>query len=79
MARPTTRTAVVEMGGMRQVFGSPTQAMKNLELPPDVSFWVFQRAWAGSPVSPSAAQAIERGWRSFVDRMQRAPRQVTEG
>ncbi len=78
MARPTTRTAVVEMGGMRRVFGTPAQAMKNLEVP-EVSFWVFQRAWNGGPVSPAAASAIERGWRAFVDRMQRVPREVATG
>ncbi len=76
MARPTTRTAMVEMGGMRRVFGTPAQAMKNLELA-EVSYPVFYRAWRGDPVSPGTASAIEMGWRAFVDRMQRAPREVT--
>ncbi len=79
MARPTTRTAVVDVYGMKRVCGTATQAFKCLEVADTVSYWVFLRAWDGDAVTPAAAKAITEGWRDFLARMQDAPRESATG
>ncbi len=79
MARPTTRTVVVETGAIKRVFGTAATAFRNLEVAGEISYSVFYRAWQGDPVSPAAARAVESGWRGFVDRMQQAPREMATG
>jgi hypothetical protein len=67
MARPRTRTAVLDPGELelfKGQFGSCTFAYEQLRV--GVSYPSFQRAWVGKEVTAAEVKAIREGWDAYA-------------
>ena len=79
MARPRVRTEVVpeeQVEVLKEVFGSRSNAYRNLDMGGVMSPGEFRQAWYGRECHPGTAEVLEAAWGRWLERRLEARRQV---